>query len=347
MFYKPWIYTDIYEIQLEVTSYCNSYCIGCCRNYKGGPRMEHIPLIHMEETIWDKILDYCEQNPIKVLRFSGSYGDAPMLPNLVEFLQKISNRGLDIEIRIDTNGGSRTPEFWKDLAVTMNAVCPTSYLIFSVDGLWKTNHIYRRGTDFETIITNAKEFIQAGGIATWRYIVFDHNKHELDEAVTLAKELGFKAFTLNWNNRYDTKGIEYKSFPYTIISAPSKNEVLELSKIYNYDFMDGKRVGTYGGKAICPWHNEKRIFIGVDGTVFPCCPYGTELSTVDTSATRNLPKDDMLLSAYETYGRQFNNLHNSSLHNILQHEFFTSLTDNIQNYTSQMCKRTCGIGKNV
>ena len=343
MIYRQWTYTDIHEIQVEVTTYCNSYCIGCSRNHKGGPVMEHIPLMTMPELVWDKILDYCEENPIKVLRFNGNYGDAPMLPNLIEFLQKISTRSLDIELRIDTNGGSRTPKFWEDLAITMNSICPTSYIIFSVDGLWKTNHIYRRGTEFENIIANAKAFIKAGGTALWRFIVFDHNKHELNEAANLAKDIGFKAFDLHWNNRKTMEGLPYKDFPYTIMTAPCKEEVLELSKIYNYNYMSGKQVGTYQRSAICPWHNDKRIQIGVDGTVFPCCHYGTEWATVDTSATRKLPKDDMLLSAYRNYGKHFNNLQYYSLQNILQHDFFTSLTNNIEKHTNWLCNDACGI----
>ena len=69
-------------------------------------------------------------------------------------------------------------------------------VVWGIDGLEDTNHIYRVGAKWEKIINNAKAFIDAGGIASWQFIEFEHNKHQIEEAKQLAKELGFKEFRL-------------------------------------------------------------------------------------------------------------------------------------------------------
>jgi len=62
---------------------------------------------------------------------------------------------------------------------------------------------------------NAKAFIDAGGIAHWDFIVFQHNEHQVEEARHLAKEMGFKNFnvkkTTRWR-RYDNGIGKYPVF---------------------------------------------------------------------------------------------------------------------------------------
>ena len=55
-------------------------------------------------------------------------------------------------------------------------------VIFAIDGLEDTNHLYRVNTNFNKIMENAKAFINAGGIARWDFIAFAHNEHQIEEA---------------------------------------------------------------------------------------------------------------------------------------------------------------------
>ena len=82
------------------------------------------------------------------------------------------------------------PEYWTKVGNVLKNLKRHS-VIFGIDGLSDTHHIYRRNTKYEDVINNAKAFIAAGGRANWQYIIFDHNKHQTEEAKHIAKELGF------------------------------------------------------------------------------------------------------------------------------------------------------------
>ena len=71
---------------------------------------------------------------------------------------------------------------------------PKDYCVFSIDGLEDTNHLYRRNVKWEKVIENARSFITAGGKAHWDMLVFEHNKHQVDEAKSYANKLGFVWF---------------------------------------------------------------------------------------------------------------------------------------------------------
>ena len=52
-------------------------------------------------------------------------------------------------------------------------------VIFSLDGLEDTNHIYRVGVQFKKVMENTQAFINAGASAHWDMLVFKHNKHHV------------------------------------------------------------------------------------------------------------------------------------------------------------------------
>ena len=75
-------------------------------------------------------------------------------------------------------------------------------VIFAIDGLEDTNHLYRVNTNFNKIMENAKAFINAGGLARWDFIAFAHNEHQIEEAKALAEQMGFVKFRYKKSNRY-------------------------------------------------------------------------------------------------------------------------------------------------
>ena len=51
-------------------------------------------------------------------------------------------------------------------------------IIFGIDGLEDTNHIYRKNVKWKKLEENIKIYIKYGGTASWQFIVFEHNKHQ-------------------------------------------------------------------------------------------------------------------------------------------------------------------------
>jgi MoaA/NifB/PqqE/SkfB family radical SAM enzyme len=110
-----------------------------------------------------------------------------------------------MQLSFHTNASAKTPEWWSKLPAAMGK---SHYVVFSVDGLEDTNHLYRQGTVWKNIMRNAEAFIQAGGRARWDYIVFGHNEHQVEEARALATSMGFEKFNVKKSNRFfsNTRG---------------------------------------------------------------------------------------------------------------------------------------------
>ena len=184
---------NVTEIDLECTTFCNLKCPECNRttdknNLSSILNTTHITLENCKT--WFKPTELINLTDV---RFCGAIDEALMNPELTDILDFFLDEFKIKYIDIRTNGAVRTPAFWTNLVNHL----PTNHMIvFGLDGLEDTNHIYRVGAKWEKIINNAKAFISAGGNASWQFIEFEHNKHQIEEAKQLAKELGFKEFRL-------------------------------------------------------------------------------------------------------------------------------------------------------
>jgi sulfatase maturation enzyme AslB (radical SAM superfamily) len=123
--------------------------------------------------------------------FNGNLGDFASAQDAAEIVQYLTDH--NIPVMINTNGGARTPEWWAKMAH------PNVKIGFALDGLADTHSLYRQDTDWHKVIKNATAFIAAGGHAIWRFIPFEHNRHQEAACRDMAKQLGFKRF----ENIYD------------------------------------------------------------------------------------------------------------------------------------------------
>ena len=188
------------ELQVDITTYCNSHCGGCVRNISGGETC--VELVHLPLDIFKKI----NFTHVKTLYFNGAYGDFTMHPYAIYLIDAIPRH---VVVYMTTNGGARNDEWWKQLAKKLNEF-DQSRVNFAIDGL-STNHLYRRGVDIEKVLDHAKAYIQSGGRARWKYIMFEHNQHETHAASELAREIGFEAFEVfeSYNEEIYQKDIVY------------------------------------------------------------------------------------------------------------------------------------------
>ena len=90
---------------------------------------------------------------------------------------------------ISTNGGTRDKKFWKQMASLKR-----TFIIFGIDGLEDTNHIYRKNVKWKKLYENYSTYIKYGGIAAWQFIVFKHNEHQIETAKKKSVEEGFVSF---------------------------------------------------------------------------------------------------------------------------------------------------------
>jgi len=197
---------EIATVHLEVTERCNASCPQCARNINGG---EVNPQLHDAELSLDDVKQILKPAFIKQLKrlyMCGNYGDPISARDTLEIFEYIRSHNAEMQLSFHTNASAKTPEWWSQLPAAMGK---SHYVVFSVDGLEDTNHLYRQGTVWKKIMENARAFIAAGGRARWDFIVFGHNEHQVELARVLATSMGFEKFNVKKSNRFfsNTRGM--------------------------------------------------------------------------------------------------------------------------------------------
>lgn len=198
-------YEEIKTVHLEMTEACNASCPMCARNLNGG---EVNPYLHDAELTINDIKNIFPIEFVKQLNriyMCGNYGDPAVAKDTLEAFAYFREHNPKLNLSMHTNGSMKRPEWWAELAAVIGQ---KGYVIFGLDGLEDTNHLYRQGTVWSKIMANAESFIKAGGRARWDYIVFAHNEHQVEEARVLAENMGFEKFNIKKSNRFfsNTRG---------------------------------------------------------------------------------------------------------------------------------------------
>ena len=324
---------NLNTINVELTNYCNAACPMCARiKWDGELYKEKVNSVHTSlSLIKNKI-------PIKVIKqlkkfYSvGTYGDPLMNPECFQIYEWIKMHNENCKLEMHSNGGGRSTDFWSALGSLGVGV------MFGIDGLADTNHLYRRNVQWDTLIKNVKAFIKAGGIARWKYIVFKHNEHQIDEARTLSKELGFKNFSYVFSDRWKESNWvtgelremnKIKVDDYYIEKPTSQKDKYYMSttvKVYDDEQFNTQK------KIVCQVFSNgvHEIYIRANGYVQPCCMLGD----LDVHESKNLIKD------FDSV-----NLNKTSLENILNGEYFKSLDKGIAGGPERLhnCFYTCGV----
>lgn len=260
-------YKNIKQVHLEISSLCNARCPLCPRNFKGynyndGYIERNLNLTDVQTIFSSEFL-----KQLQMIYINGNFGDIVMNPEGAEIVEYFKLTNPNLKIKISTNGSARNEEFWIKLGTNAE-------IDFCLDGLQDTHKLYRQNTDWNTIIKNAVTFISNKGIANWKFIVFDHNRHQIEQAKTLAYELGFnKFFTVDSKRNsgpvFDNHGNlihvlgDYKdetSFP-----------ILFQRKKGNFFLKDLIKERNPKSNIKCQAKVKSEIYVTATGDVFPCC----------------------------------------------------------------------------
>lgn len=182
------------KINFEFSDLCNAGCPLCSRHKKGTSIAK--PWVNTGSMTLDNFKKWFPKDlvfKLKAIVICGNYGDPMMakdMPYILEYVNE--NRHPWLYVSIHTNGGARSANWWSKLGKEMSSIGHDSHIVFWIDGLEDTLHIYRRGVDYNKVIDNAKTFMSNGGQAHWGFLKFKHNEHQLEEVHRRAKEFGFK-----------------------------------------------------------------------------------------------------------------------------------------------------------
>lgn len=258
-------------LDTEITNRCNAACPLCPRTgtFNGVAEFMHrTGHLDVRPEIFDKIFQSEKGQHIKKVSYCGNYGDPCVHPKAMEIFKKCESYGATIQ-KIDSNASMRNPAWWAELGgITGMEVN------FAVDGLEDTNHIYRVNTKWDRIMANAEAFINAGGIANWIFIVFEHNEHQVEEARELSKKMGFKRFAHKETVRQFNPKTNSKEMLGNSYQKSSKHEIekRKYNLPNNSDYQPGiLRDGYQETPISCRSAEKKQLFLTCDERIIPCC----------------------------------------------------------------------------
>jgi sulfatase maturation enzyme AslB (radical SAM superfamily) len=206
------------------------------------------------------------------ISFNGNLGDFASARDAVEIVEYVAEH--KVPVQINTNGSLRNSAWWSRLAL------PNVSVGFAIDGLADTHKLYRQDTDWHRIIEHAQALITAGGRAIWRFVPFEHNRHQEQQCRDLAASMGFARFENIYDGR-DTGPVFSRTGEFSHYIGKQQTEqipdikpLLE-SHITWYDaktFYSHKDVPNLSMNCIHKQNQE--IYIAADGSVYPCCFLG-------------------------------------------------------------------------
>lgn len=237
---------DIKSVQIEITERCNAACPACTRNYFGYGANPGIWTGNMTLDQFKILLPEEFIQQLNDVSFCGNLGDAQMNPFLHSMMEYLFSVNPEIWVCLNTNGSMYEPHYWAEFAKYGKSM----QIVWGIDGTTQEVHsFYRRNTDYNNVMKNARAFIDAGGNACWQFILFKHNQHQLEEAKTLAKEYNFNDIFIIKSDRpndtpvMDNKGVYVGQLEdSTIDEYGYMSATANLKENTNIDALDGHNV---------------------------------------------------------------------------------------------------------
>lgn len=365
---------NIGRVHIELSSRCNASCPACSRNLSGGPVSPNLEITELSLEDIKKFFPQRFAQNIIGINFCGNVGDPGMAVDLLpilEYFQSSSKKAIAQQVR--TNGGMRKPDFWRDVgkffaSIPRNESATHTFfhpaIVFSVDGLEDTNHIYRRGVRWDRLFANMEAYTSTGAFGIWEFLVFEHNQHQVEEAKKLAEKLGLHFVQKNpmgfgeyqgkqhGMNVYGKEGdYEYTIYPINFtgersnIPAGTKVDfkvamVETIPELNEFSSNLGKNSGI---KCKSVEQHAQEIYVSATGHLLPCCFLGGVFGQFNSSYSRwqfNKKIKEMGIDKID--------LRKNTIYEILTGPYFSSFFQNGWNAKSVeegrllYCVETCG-----
>lgn len=364
---------QVKRLHIELSSRCNASCPACSRNYAGGPVVQDLELTDLS------LSDITRMVPVEIaknlvsINYCGNVGDPGMAPDLIPILEYFRRHSPKIVQQIRTNGGMRNEKFWIGLGEFFkkqpppinNDLFSRAGVVFSVDGLEDTNHIYRRGVIWEKVWRHMKAYASTGAWGVWEWLVFEHNQHQIPQARELARELGLEFIIknpmgfgeyedeLSGMTVYNKEGeYEYSIYPANFKGEkkppPFGNKVSFSGPSYKRipimpEFAKDLEKNSYIKCKSLVNKQYKEIYISANGYMLPCCFLGGVFGQFHTSYSRY-----QFNKMINDYGLEVFNLNDKSILDVIDGEEFSKFfleswsKDKIEDGKLLFCLEVCG-----
>ena len=319
--------SDIKILNLEASSFCNAKCPMCLRECHSGDysffKQTNLTLEFLKKRLSANFIRNLDQIVIE-----GVMGDPAMNKQLPYIVEWIFNNNPSISLSIHTNGGAQPTAWWIQLGTVLGR---NGTVLFSIDGLSDTNHIYRKNVNWDRLMDNAKSFISSGATAVWRFIPFRHNEHQIELAEELSKKMRFSKFEIKISYRF---AIDHPKHLNSNIEEPINPKFKHSTNVeFTKDYLNNSQISCYAIE-------EKSLYISAEGLVFPCCHLASLKFVPESYFPDNFKHIDETKIDLST----------RSLDNILKSQEFLSIKNSwmktVELGRNPMCSLICGRNTN-
>jgi hypothetical protein len=147
----------------------------------------------------DDIIKVFIDNDIDIIHFCANAGEASYHQDFTEIIEVA--RAQSNEVEWNTNAVQMSDEWWYNLGKLLDR--DRDLVVFGIDGLSEETHCKHRHNDFKKVFKHMTSFIKGGGNASWQFIVFKHNEHEIESVKRAAKIIGCKQVIIRNSRRYN------------------------------------------------------------------------------------------------------------------------------------------------
>ncbi|MBF0110396.1 MAG: radical SAM protein [Magnetococcales bacterium] len=260
-----------YFIKIEPTPKCHLYCPGCWHSRKEFKKK----FVNSRNITVEEVGRIIEPVSSTLVAVSLSQMGEPLLHrDLVDMIEKIHS--FNVAVTFPTNLSVPMKDDWIDRFVLSGV----DAVLVGLDGLSReTYEQYRKGGNFDLVVNNVRRIAAAKKRLgrsrprlVWKFIVFDHNAHEVHEVPQKYREMGFDDYEIVLDNHLMDEFVALERSP----------------------DMGGS------GKRSCFWPYGLMV-VEYDGQVQPCCTSGFRLGNAIETDTREIWHGP----SYETIRRGF------------------------------------------
>jgi MoaA/NifB/PqqE/SkfB family radical SAM enzyme len=256
--YVPW---RPIGLSLAITNNCNLRCKMCSRT----ANLKKLKIMNMSKKVYLEALKYVKN---KDVTFCG-LGETLCHPNLFEFIKLANDR--NNKVYFTTNANLLTEKIAKELLKY-----DIESIAFSIDGVDDNYNRIRNGGNFDTVIENIKRFAELkreyGKEKPVFYVSFVGMKSNIQDLPKLIEILGPYIYNVGVLHPviFSKKLINEHLNKNVKLAQKAFKQIEEAANKYNLHLILKSLQPSPRG-CLEPWIKP---YIGIDGTVYPCCMIG-------------------------------------------------------------------------
>lgn len=236
---------NLLQLHIETTTRCTLACPACPRTVWHNVTKRPVTKSDLNIDHLKKFLDCDSGKQLKTFLLCGDYGDPIYYPDLFDLITQFRDQ---VNFRIVTNGSRQSTTFWKKLSEILTK---DDTVIFSIDGLEHTNHLYRINSDWTSIMNGLDIMSHGSANIHWKTIVFKFNYDKLKEIKSFAESKG-ATFHAEKTHRYGNQDLQ------------PPTEYIETNHLFRDEFVNNSQI------EIEPRCEKIAKVITADGHLFPC-----------------------------------------------------------------------------